>query len=146
MRLGVSFSQTLSGTFHRLSDPGEERPLQLKLRGFFPLRRALSRVADIEGTVDAEGLATRRRVVGTLAFRIVQGGRLIYELRFDGDDGRERRFQGETELMLQRPKRSLERVFGRIFDDDAEEARVILHDPLEESIPRIVRSLRTRSK
>jgi len=146
MRLGVSFSQRLSGTFHRLSAPGEEHPLELRLRGFFPLRRVLSRVADIEGTVDAEGLATRRPFQGTLAFRLVQGQRLIYELRFDGDDGRERRFQGETELVLERPKRSLERVFGRIFDADTEEARVILHDPLEESIPRVLRSLRTRSR
>ena len=99
-------------------------------------------LAELEGVVRAEGMATRRALTGTLAFRLVEGGRLLYEFRFHGDDGSERRFQGETEVTLRRPKASLERVFGRIFLEDQEEARVILRDPLEKSVPRILRSLR----
>ena len=145
MRLGVAFSQVLTGTYHHLSDPGEELPFELRLRGFFPVGSMLRRVADLEGSLHAEGLATRRPLSGTLTFRLVRGGKLVYELTFEGDDGQPRRFHGETELTIRRPKSSLERVFGRVFVDDEEEARVILHDPLEESIPRILRSLRARS-
>ena len=143
MRVGVAFAQTLTGSFHFLSDPGQERPFELRLRGFFPVGSLLRRIAELEGNLTAEGLATRRSIQGTLAFRLIDGGRLLYELDFQGDDGEARRFRGETEVTLRRPKASLERVFGRIFRADEEEARVILHDPLEESIPRILRSLRT---
>lgn len=143
MALGLVVQQTLDGTYHWLEEPGVERLARLRIESFLGLRR-LIRSGDFElsGWFELEGLVRRTRIMGSS--RVHGTGKAIYDFRFVGDDERERRFHGESEVDPLRPKRSLERIFGRLFEDDEEVARVLLRNPLERSVRQLITSARPR--
>ena len=143
MALGIRLHQVLEGTYHRLSEPGDERPFALELELLVGLRQVIrERAGRLSGVVRAPGLCEEAPLEGRFTLRL--DGRIDYEFRFD-DGAIARRFHGESEWDLLRPKRSLERVFGRVFEDDEEMARVLMHTPLEQSLAQLLLSARPAS-
>lgn len=68
--------------------------------------------------------------------------KIVYDFRFDADDGRPRRFHGETVFELMRPIRTMEDLVGRIYDDEIEDARLVIRVPLDVGTRRLLRTLR----
>lgn len=129
---GIRLKQRLEGTYHRLDDPGDERPIAVDLVIYLGVVRAFrQRAGELTGTVHAPGLAEDCTLLGEFEFQL--DGRIGYKFHF-GKGEWPFRFSGESEWDLLRPKRSLERVFGRIYEKETEVARVLLHTPLEQSL------------
>ncbi|MBX3247630.1 MAG: hypothetical protein KF901_10675 [Myxococcales bacterium] len=141
MAVGFRFRQTLRGTYHRLADPGVERPAMLEMEIELPLRRLVRRdLGSLRGTLHADGLAASAQVEGTFQLDLFDG-KIVYDLHFEAEDGRERRFHGETEFELRHPIRTLEDVVGRVWDEGNEEARVLLTVPVVDGTWRLLRTL-----
>lgn len=136
---GICLKQRLEGTYHRLDDPGDERPIAVDLVIYLGARAFRQRAGELTGTVHAPGLAEHCELLGEFNFQI--DGRIGYKFHF-GQEEWSFRFSGESEWDLVRPKRSLERVFGRVYERDAEVARVLLHTPLEQSLIQLLSSAR----
>ncbi len=66
--------------------------------------------------------------------------KIVYDFWFTADDGRERRFHGETVFDITRPVRAIEDLVGRIYDDEREDARVLLSVPFETGLWQMLRS------
>lgn len=141
MGLGLRFEQQLRGTYHRLADPGLERPAELDVEVELPLGRLL-RAAEgrLRGHLRAEGYADAP-IEGTYLLDL-RDRKIVYDFRFRAADGRERRFHGETVFDVTRPVRAIEDLVGRIYDDEREDARVLLSVPFETGLWRMLRSLR----
>jgi len=140
--LGFEVQQSLRGSYHRLSEPGEEHPLTLEVHAKIPLTELLRRrEGQIQGTLHAPGYAEDAPIDGTISIKPV-AGKLAYDFRFEADDGRERRFHGETEVHLRRIVRTLEDLVGRVYDDEQEEVRVLLTVPMHVGIANVLRTLR----
>jgi hypothetical protein len=140
MALGVQ--GTFHGSYHRLEDPGAEHPVTLAITASVAdARRFLrERRADVAGTIDAEGLAARRPVEGAVWIRALEG-KLMYQLRFVADDGRDHRAAGETELDPRRPLRALSELALRVRVDDREVARMLLRLPPPPELSAMFRKL-----
>ncbi len=112
--LGVKFTETMRGTFKR---PGEaaERAIEFTItaRG-----SALRPRFAADGTLSAEGIATRRPAHGQLILRPILGRTLRYELEFTGDDGRPYGFAGQKDLELLRLRKTMTTLPGQIRDRD----------------------------
>lgn len=141
MGLGLRFEQHLRGTYHRLADPGLELPAELDVEVELPLGRLL-RAAEgrLRGHLLAEGYADAP-IEGTYLLDL-RDRKIVYDFRFRAADGRERRFHGETVFDVTRPVRAIEDLVGRIYDDEREDARVLLSVPFETGLWRMLRSLR----
>ena len=143
MAAGFEFRQSLSGAYHRLSAPGEEHPIQLDLHAKVPFQDLMQQQRGrLLGELRAPGFAARSAIEGTVGLAL-RDAKLVYDFRFAADDGRPRRFHGETEIHFRRFVRTLEDVVGRVYDDEHEEARVILRVPVGIGVARILRTLRT---
>src|SRR5271170_6798798 len=96
---GFSFRETMSGSYWRLETPTDERALSFTIdaRARSIRRFARDKTWTITGTVDAEGLATRQPLEGTLAFRLLDERRLPYRFSFTGDDGKRYELSGQKE-------------------------------------------------
>jgi hypothetical protein len=141
MGVGFRFRQTLRGTHHRVVDPGVERPATLDVEIELPLARLVRRdLGRLRGTFDAPGLADEAPLDGAFLLDLLDG-KITYDFHFTAVDGRERRFHGETEFELRHPIRTLEDVVGRVWDDEREEARVLLSVPVVDGTWRLLRTL-----
>ncbi|HJL04553.1 MAG TPA: hypothetical protein RMH85_02515 [Polyangiaceae bacterium LLY-WYZ-15_(1-7)] len=142
MALGFAFRQRLRGTYHRLSDPGVELPVSLDVAIELPLGQLLrDGRGRLGGHFDAEGYATRARLEGTFGLDLGKR-KLVYDFHFPADDGRERRFHGETAFELRQPVRTMEDLVGRLYDEDREDARVLLRVPMTTGIRTLLRTAR----
>lgn len=146
MSLGLETRHELTGTYHLLDAPGEERPLALNLRLSAPrlARLPLCRRLEVDGEIQAAGLATHRAVSGTLELGELLDARLVYDLGFEGDDGRARRMHGGLELEVRRLLGSAGRVSGSVFDRDEEVARVLLYAEPLKALAKLLLDLRLR--
>ena len=141
MGLGLRFEQRLRGTYHRLADPGVEHPAALDVEVALPFRKVLrAGEGHLEGHLRADGYADGP-IRGTYVLDLISR-KIVYDFRFDGSDGRERRFHGETVFDITRPVRAIEDLVGRIYDDEREDARVLLSVPFDAGLRRMIRSLR----
>ena len=130
---GFEFQEMLAGSYHLLTDPGEERPMSLtlhaKVRG---LRSFLVQAeAEIVGEIDLQGFADHRAFRGRLQVKPVQR-KLVYEARFDDNEGRECRFHSLTTLP------------GTVWSGERELARALLRFDPKEDLVRFLRSVRPR--
>ncbi|MDH5492063.1 MAG: hypothetical protein OEY14_08920 [Myxococcales bacterium] len=146
MALGVETIQRLEGSYHLLRDPGRERPLRLELEVRIPLSAAqvFDPKALLSGTIHAEGAAEAAAITGTLSLRRAPDPRLVYDLRFLADDGRERRLHAELELDLARPLDSVTSLVARVYDEEGEIARAVLGAGLGAGLRTILSGLRVR--
>ncbi len=141
MALGLRFEQRLRGTYHRLADPGVEHPVELDAEVALPLGRILRATeGTLRGHLRAQGYADAP-IEGTYLLDL-RARKIVYDFRFEALDGRVRRFHGETVFDVTRPVRAIEDLVGRIYDDDREDARVLLSVPFETGLRQMARSLR----
>jgi hypothetical protein len=114
---GFEFAETMTGTWWRegAADP-TERPLSFSLRA--RSRSLREGIAEVEGTLDAEGLATAAAVAGTLTIRPVRERLIRYDLAFTGDGGQSLRLVGQKDLRASRPLASLTTLPAHIVDED----------------------------
>ncbi len=111
--MGFGFEETMSGTWTR---DGVERPFSFSVRvRSGPLRHfRKDQVADMEGTVDAGGLASRQPLRGTLLLKPFLGRVIRYEFDFTGDDGRPYSFAGQKDIRWLSPVRTWTQLPGEV--------------------------------
>jgi hypothetical protein len=142
---GFSFRETMSGTYWRLDEPTEERPIVVSLEAQTTRFRGFVRdkICTLKGTLDAEGLATARAVEGTLAFRLLDERRLPYRLAFTGDDGRSYELSGQKEWSGLSPIESMTLLPASLYGPDGEElARATLRFDLRSDLASCLKSFR----
>jgi hypothetical protein len=144
--LGVTFRETLYGSWHRPSAPADEKHCSITVSVRIPRMTQLlgNTVAALSGRVTLEGLATDRECKGTLGIgAIVRERRIPYALSFIGDDGGVYRFDGAKEVNVLELPRSMTTLGAYVFDAQGEEVgRVILRADLREEVLQFIRTLR----
>jgi hypothetical protein len=144
LAVGFEFRETLSGTYHTLEQPGDERPMSITVtaRVHDVTSFALDPTANIAGEIDAPGFADHRALDGTLEINPLLRQKVIYDFSFPDNDGRECRFHGEQDLSLLRPVSAVTTLPGSIYVEDREHARAVLRLSLREDLLKMLRSLR----
>jgi hypothetical protein len=142
---GFSFRETMSGSYWLLSAPTDERALTFKIevRAGDVRRFVRDRTWRITGTVDAEGLATRRPLEGTLQFKLLDERRLPYRFTFVGDDGATYELSGQKEWSVLSPVDSMTLLPASLYDSGGKElARAKLRFDWRSDIGRFMKSFR----
>jgi hypothetical protein len=142
---GFSFRETMSGSYWRLDAPAEERAISFTIdaRARDLRRFARDRTWHITGSVDAEGLASRRPLDGTLAFRLVDERRLPYRFDFVGDDGQRYELSGQKEWSGLAPIESMTLLPASLYDQHGDEfARATLRFDARADLGRWLKSFR----
>jgi hypothetical protein len=122
---GFHFHETMQGTYTR---DGVERPMKFSLqaRAGSWLQHLRDRKARINGTVDAEGLASGRAIDGELTIDPVIRRLIRYEFSFTGDDGKPYRFAGQKDVSIFDLAGSMTTLPAEIFDGDKPIASALL--------------------
>ena len=144
---GFSFRETLRGTYWRLDAPLEELALTLSLeaRAGDVARFVRDRVWTVTGVIDAQGLATRRPVEGSILFHLPDERRLPYRVRFEGDDGGRYELSGQKEWLGVAPVASMTTLPVTIYDPRGQElGRGTLRFDARRDWARWLRSFRLR--
>ena len=117
--VGFEFHETMSGSYVREDEPERQRRLSFTMRAHAPsLRRFLSRrEVTIEGTVNAEGLATDQPLSGTMGLDLLVTGRLPYAFDFVSDDGDRYRFAGQKIVRATRLRQTMTTLPAALFDE-----------------------------
>jgi hypothetical protein len=142
---GLALREPMSGSYFLLSAPTQEHPLSAAVEIHTDdLTEALREKAfRVGGTIDAEGLATHQPLTGTVAWRLLRQGRLVYRLGFQGDDGRHYEMTGQKEWSGLSPIHSLTLLPASLYDDSAEEiGRVTLRFDLRADGAAFLKSFR----
>jgi hypothetical protein len=142
---GASFREWLTGSYWRLDAPTEELAIGIDLRAFSPDVRAIARerVWQLSGTIDAEQLAAKSAVIGTLSLKRLDEGRIPYRFTFRGDDGRSYEFSGHKEWNGLAPLESVTLLAASVYDEAGEEvARATLRFDIRADAWRWLRNLR----
>jgi hypothetical protein len=115
--MGFQFAETMSGLFAPADHPEDKRLFAFDLHLSAPstwryLRDGRLRMT---GMVEAEGLAERAPLEGTMTLR---PWKLIrYEFEFPGDDGRRYRFRGQKDIRWRDPLHSFTELPGAVYDE-----------------------------
>ncbi len=116
--MSVEFRETMAGSFHLLTSPGDERPLAFTIRALS--RRLLSFVrvplAEVEGELHAEGFADHVPVRGLLGLDLLRDGTLKYDLEFPGNDGQGYRFKGHKTVAIRRLMATMTELPASLLD------------------------------
>jgi hypothetical protein len=147
MGLGFSFRETMSGTYHRLDAPLEERAIAFtigaRVSGLKQFLR--DKVAHIEGEVDVEGLADCQPLVGTLTLKLLDEKRLAYSFAFRANDGNDYRFHGQKDVMLIALVSTMTTLPASLYDAAGKEiARAVLRFDVRSDLKSFLRSWRPR--
>ncbi len=115
---GFGFSETMTGTWAPHDRPAERRPFRFSVVARSgPLGRfRADKVANITGTLDAEGLATRRELTGTMVVAPFLRRVIRYQFAFTGDDGKPYRFAGQKDIRWLDPVRTWTELPGELTD------------------------------
>lgn len=143
--IGLEFRETMAGSYHLASAPDEERPMSFTIRarssglaGF--IRRP---VAEIEGEVDAEGLADHRYLRGRLEMDLLRTGMLVYDFRFTDNAGQGCAFEGRKTVRLDDLLETMTVLPGRIVREGGEEiGEALLRFDLRSDLLRFLKSFR----
>jgi hypothetical protein len=122
---GFHFHETMQGTYTR---DGVERPMKFSLeaRAGSWLQHLRDRKARINGTIDAEGLASDRAIDGELTIDPVIKRIIRYDFTFTGDDGRPYRFTGQKDVSILDLANSMTTLPAEIFDGDKAIAKALV--------------------
>jgi len=117
-----TFRETMSGTCRLAASPDRERAIVFTVTARSPrigefLKR---RIVAIEGTIDVEGLATRRPLAGTLGMDVLLTQRIPYDFTFTGDDGAAYRFTGEKKVRVTALLETMSRLPAALLDEAGE--------------------------
>jgi hypothetical protein len=147
MGLGFAFRQTMSGSYWRLDAPADEGAVAFTIEATASDVREFTRskILRINGTIDAERLASGQCLDGTIAFRLFDERRVAYHFSFCGDDGRRYDLSGQEEWRKISPIASLTLLPASIYDDRGEEiARATLRFDARSDWAKWMRSFRLR--
>lgn len=124
----LEFWETMSGAYHFVDKPHDERPMSFTIRAKSPpLLRFLRRPeVEIEGEVFAPGLANHRHVRGTLGMDVLRTGTLPYHFKFVGDDGKSYVFKGQKNVSPLALLETMTALPGSIRDERGVEVAVAL--------------------
>lgn len=120
---GLAFREAMSGRYWRLDAPENERAIAMTIDAY---ARDLSDLArdrtfSVTGTIDVDGIASKRPLEGTVALKFVQAGRVHYRLAFRGDDGRRYELGGQKEWSGLAPIHSLTLLDATLYGESGEE-------------------------
>jgi hypothetical protein len=144
---GFLFRETMSGSYHLLDKPTEDRAIAFTISAHVDsLRRfARDKMARIEGEVTLEGLADKRPLTGTLGLLLFAEQRLPYEFTFRGDDGKKYTFKGEKDVLLATLPDSITTLPASLFDDEGREiGRAVVRFDLRGDLVKFVKSFRIK--
>ncbi len=147
VRPGLSFRETLRGSYFLLEDPMRERALDLDLEArASDLRRLpVGRTFSLQGTIDAEGLGVGRPASGTLGVHLFDERRLPYRLHFTGDDGARYELSGQKEWVPFAPLESVTTLRASLYDEaEREVGRALLRFDARREGLRFLGSFRLR--
>lgn len=119
--MSPEFRETMAGSFHLMSDPGDERPMSFTIRtravetGLWAFLK--NPEMEIQGEIDAEGFADHRRLEGTLRLDLLRTKTLPYAFRFTANDGAPYTFEGKKTLVLTEITESMTVLPGAIKDE-----------------------------
>ncbi|MDI1451856.1 hypothetical protein [Polyangium sp. 6x1] len=142
---GFEFRETMAGSYHRVDEPHKERPLAFTIRArSAPILRFLRRpVVEIEGAIDAPGLADHRYLRGTLGMDLLRTGTLPYAFHFHGDDDKPYVFEGQKDVSVRELLESMTVLPGAIKDEEgALVARALLRFDARSDLVKFLRSFR----
>lgn len=147
MTLGFQFRETMTGTYHMLAAPLDERAISFtigaKVNG---LRQFVKdKVADISGVLDAEGFADKVPLHGTLALKLLDERRLPYEFTFRGNDGKDYRFRGQKDVKAIALTESMTVLPASLYDAAGQEiGRATLRFDVRQDMRSFLRSWKLR--
>jgi len=142
---GFEFRETMAGSYHLTDKPHEERPLSFTIRARSRsfLRFFQEPVVEIEGEVDAPGLASHRYLRGTLGMDLLRTGTLPYAFQFKGDDDKPYVFEGQKDVTPRALMESMTSLPGTIRDErGAEIAQALLRFDVRNDLFSFLRSFR----
>jgi hypothetical protein len=135
----VTFRQQLLGGYQPLGEPLRQRPLLVE---FSPRQSGLvtllsPRNFEISGFIDAEALAKRQPLTGTLRLEL-GSAQLLAEWDFSGDDGRAYKLIAKCGWRFREPLFSLSRITGHIKRELQPAAQVELRFDFRQEMARFV--------
>ncbi len=145
MRLGFHFTQSMTGAYHFLDTPTDERSIRFTItaRADSVPRFVLDKVVEVTGTLDMEAFATARPLGGTLRLKLIEDRRLRYDLTFTADDGKPYVLRGEQDVMLIAVVDSLTTLPASLYDAAGRElARALLRFDLQRDFGTLLKSIR----
>lgn len=119
LKVGVSFDENLYGTYHPIGQAHDRRTLMFRLRATSDnLARTLlwDRRVELEGLVEAEGLAHHATARGDLVIQPILRRRMSYRLEFRSDAGELLRYEGTKTIRHLEPLSTWTTIKGNIFD------------------------------
>jgi hypothetical protein len=128
-----------------VDNPHESLPISFTIRAKSqPLLRFLRRPeVEIEGEIDAPGLANHRYLRGTLGMDLLRTGTLPYAFRFTGENDKPYLFEGQKDVTVRAFVESMTVLPGAIKDDDGVEiARALLRFDARSDLFKFLRSFR----
>jgi hypothetical protein len=145
--LGFSFHETMSGTYHLLAAPLDERAITFsagaRVAGLSRFMK--DKMARLSGEITVEGFADRRPFEGTLALRLLDEQRLTYSFSFVGNDGQSYRFHGQKDVMLIALVDTMTTLPASLYDASGKEVgRAVLRFDIRGDLGTFVRSFRPR--
>ena len=120
--VGFRFEEKLAGTWRR-ADEAEARPFRFSFTATAANARQFARdgLLRLDGRVTAGGLADSKPLLGTLDISWRERRRLAYDFLFEGNDGKQYRFEGAQNVELLRFLESMTTLPGRILDQNGRE-------------------------
>jgi hypothetical protein len=118
MKRGFVFDETMAGTYERVDQPGQRRPLSFSVQARAPslLRHLRDGRAELRGTIEAPGLVEHGTVTGAITIRPLTRRLIRYELAFRGDDGQDYQLAGQKDISLRHPVKSMTEMPAEIRD------------------------------
>jgi hypothetical protein len=147
MRLlpALSFRETMRGSFWLLDEPTDERAMRISLeaRADNFAEFLHQKTWSIQGTIEAEQLATGSALKGTVRANPIEERRLTYRLAFRGNDGDPYELTGYRTWSGWAPLESLTLLPASLYDRDGEElARAALRFDLRADCVGLIKSIR----
>jgi hypothetical protein len=142
---GFLFRETMSGSYHLLDSPTEERAIEftIAVRARDLRKFAKDKEWRIEGDIEVEGLARKRPLEGTLGFKLFDERRLPYRFTFTADDGKTYELRGQKDWSPLSPLESMTVLPASLYDAAGQEiARARLRFDVRNDLRPWLRSFR----
>lgn len=127
-KAGFKYEEKMTGTYHLLSRPEEEKAFTFTARASVDnvMKFLQDMAAALEGTVEMESFADHAPLSGTLELNPLLGRVLRYQFSFVANDGKSYRFAGQKDINFLDLPGSLTTLPGAVYDESGNEiARVL---------------------
>lgn len=141
--IGLAFRETMSGGYHLTSAPDTDRPIHFTVKAEIDSLLAMLRqpLFTLSGEISAVGFADHKAARGTLCIDPFRGKVLVYQLNFEGNDGRPYVLSGRKTLSQGNLLQAMTVLPTGIYDaSGAEVGRALLRFDLRSDIFKFLRS------